>query len=62
MTTQNKALTRFAKTAEKLKAKGVRVAPKAGWKKSFGLMKDSEVHLQAVKAGARWRQKLNQVD
>ncbi len=50
----------YALTLEKLRLKGVRVAPRNAWQRSFGRMKDCDVHAEAVKAGAEWRHEMNQ--
>jgi hypothetical protein len=44
---------------EKLRQMGVHIPPKDAWKKTVGWAKDCPLHKAAVKAGAKWRAKIN---
>jgi hypothetical protein len=50
---------KYAAVVAKLTRLGVRIAPRYGWKESFGSMKDCEHFDEAIRLGAEWREQMN---
>lgn len=50
---------KYAAVVAKLTQQGVRVAPRAAWKQSFGSMEGREHFDAAVRLGAEWREQTN---